>query len=180
MALLGFHVIPLFHGFSLSGRSASTGFVGIWYPDLRKGNTMLIKVDEAPQGWSYMAVDYETSESTTDPNGWLQKDALGVDYVDLHGSLLNLGDEGWELVSVVPFLIGTKTKFKAIFKRPQFVTEAGPAPKDYRMNLGDLRANLELFPDDYEVTFGSGNLKFYRTKQRGDKLVQIEFSPDEP
>jgi hypothetical protein len=147
---------------------------------------MLIKVDEAPQGWSYMAVDYETSESTTDPNGWLQKDALGLDSVDLHRSLLNLGDEGWELVSVVPFLIGTKTKFKAIFKRPQFVTEVGPAPRDYRMNLGDLRAHLKLFSDDFEVTFGNGNLKFCRTNRRGDKLVQIEFSqntdmvPDEP
>jgi hypothetical protein len=147
---------------------------------------MLIKVDEAPQGWRYLALDYEPSGSKSDPNGWVQKGVLGVDSVDLHTSLFDVGQQGWELVSIVPFTVGATTKFKAIFKQPQSVVEAGPAPKEYRMSLGDLRKQLELFSDDYEVTFGSGNLKFYRTKQRGDKLVQIEFAqqtemvPDEP
>jgi hypothetical protein len=147
---------------------------------------MLIKVDEAPQGWNYTAVDYEPSESKTDPNGWVQKGIVPFDSVDLHRSLVELGDQGWELVSVVPFTVGGKTTFKAIFKQPQFVSEAGQPRKEYPMNLGDLRAHLKPFSDDYKVIFGGGNLKFNRTKQRGDKLVQIEFSqqtdmvPDEP
>ncbi len=46
----------------------------------------------------------------------------------------------------------------------------------YRITLGELRRHLELFPDDCEVMFGTGNLEFYRTKSRGEKLVQIEFN----
>jgi hypothetical protein len=43
--------------------------------------------------------------------------------------------------------------------------------------VGDLRRHLELFPDDYELTFGPADtLTFYRTKVRGDKLVNVEFS----
>lgn len=41
------------------------------------------------------------------------------------------------------------------------------------ITLGTLRKHLELFPDDYEVSFSG--LKFYRTKLRGTNLVQIEF-----
>ncbi len=58
--------------------------------------------------------------------------------------------------------------------------------KQYRMELGRLREHLKLFPDNYEVMFGNGNLEFYRTKLRGENLVQIEFSqltnmvPDRP
>lgn len=46
----------------------------------------------------------------------------------------------------------------------------------FSITVGELRKHLELFSDDYELFFGSGNLEFYRTKSRGDKLVQIEFS----
>lgn len=55
-----------------------------------------------------------------------------------------------------------------------------------RITVGDLRRNLSMFPDEYEVTFGSGNLEFYRLKMRGTNIVQIEFSqntemvPDAP
>lgn len=55
-----------------------------------------------------------------------------------------------------------------------------------RITVGDLRRHLQHFPDDYELIFGSGNLEFYRTKLRGETLVQIEFSqntdmvPDPP
>ena len=48
--------------------------------------------------------------------------------------------------------------------------------KLHTISLGELRKHLALFSDDCEVFFGSGNLQFYRTKSRGDKLVQIEFS----
>jgi hypothetical protein len=37
-----------------------------------------------------------------------------------------------------------------------------------------LKDELALFPDDYEITFNG--LEFYRTKLRGEKLVQIEFT----
>lgn len=47
---------------------------------------------------------------------------------------------------------------------------------EYTMTVGDLRRHLAVFPDDWELTFGSGNLEFYRTKARGEKLVQIEFN----
>ncbi len=46
----------------------------------------------------------------------------------------------------------------------------------YSITVGELRRALEPFPDDWELTFGSGNLEFYRTKARGEKLVQIEFN----
>jgi hypothetical protein len=43
--------------------------------------------------------------------------------------------------------------------------------------VGDLRSHLKLFADDFELTFGPvDTLTFYRTKQRGDKLVNIEFN----
>jgi hypothetical protein len=43
--------------------------------------------------------------------------------------------------------------------------------------VGDLRRHLELFSDDYELTFGPADtLTFCRTKVRGDKLVNVEFN----
>ena len=43
--------------------------------------------------------------------------------------------------------------------------------------VGDLRNHLKLFPDNFELTFGPDDrLTFYRTKQRGDKMVNIEFN----
>lgn len=54
--------------------------------------------------------------------------------------------------------------------------EPAPEPRQYRVELGRLREHLKLFPDDYEVMFGNGNLEFYRTKLRGERLVQVEFS----
>ncbi len=47
--------------------------------------------------------------------------------------------------------------------------------KPKTITVGDLRRHLENFPDDFDLFFGSGNLVFYRTKLRGDRLVQIEF-----
>ena len=44
------------------------------------------------------------------------------------------------------------------------------------MTIGDLKRHLSVFNDDYELTFGTGDLTFYRTKLRGDRLVQIEFN----
>jgi hypothetical protein len=44
------------------------------------------------------------------------------------------------------------------------------------ITVGELRRHLNVFPDDWELFFGDGNLQFYRTKARGDKLVQIEFN----
>ena len=37
-----------------------------------------------------------------------------------------------------------------------------------------LKAHLSAYPDDTELDFSG--LDFYRLKQRGEKLVQIEFN----
>jgi hypothetical protein len=134
---------------------------------------MLIKVDEAPQGWSYMTMNFEPPESKTSDD-WVQAGIGGSD--GLRPSLLSLGDDGWELVTVVPFTVAGKTSFKAFFKQPQFPTEAQPEPKQYTMTVGKLRDDLKLFPDDFDLFFGDGTLEFYRVKERGEKLVQIEFN----
>lgn len=42
--------------------------------------------------------------------------------------------------------------------------------------VGDLRKHLKIYSDDYELIFGDSDLTFYRTKTRGEKLVQIEFN----
>ncbi len=43
------------------------------------------------------------------------------------------------------------------------------------MTIGDFKRHLSVFKDDDELIFGEPRLSFYRTKLRGDKLVQIEF-----
>jgi hypothetical protein len=45
-----------------------------------------------------------------------------------------------------------------------------------KITVGELREALKIFPDDWQVIFGCAELEFYRTKARGEKLVQIEFS----
>ena len=42
------------------------------------------------------------------------------------------------------------------------------------ITVGELRQHLSLFDDDYTLDFSG--LEFYRTKLRGEKHVQIEFS----
>ena len=44
------------------------------------------------------------------------------------------------------------------------------------MTIGELKDTLKGWPDDYEIILGCPELKFYRLKQRGDKLIQLEFS----
>jgi hypothetical protein len=45
------------------------------------------------------------------------------------------------------------------------------------MTIGELQDWLGKFSRDYEIFFsGHPGLKFYRLKQRGDKLVQMEFA----
>jgi hypothetical protein len=41
------------------------------------------------------------------------------------------------------------------------------------VSLGFLRAHLNAYPDDFEVSFGG--LEFSRVKQRGDNLIHVEF-----
>ncbi len=46
-----------------------------------------------------------------------------------------------------------------------------------RITIQDLIDHLKCFDRDCELTFGNDDLlTFYRTKGRGDKLVQIEFN----
>jgi hypothetical protein len=47
---------------------------------------------------------------------------------------------------------------------------------EHRITVGQLRNHLKLYPDDFDLIFGGGNLKFYRVKLRGQNIVQIEFS----
>lgn len=52
------------------------------------------------------------------------------------------------------------------------------SPKEWPVvnfiTVGELKRHLEVFGDDWVVDFSG--LEFYRTKARGEKLVQIEFS----
>ena len=47
---------------------------------------------------------------------------------------------------------------------------------EYTMNLGDFLKHFEGLSPETEVIFGAGNLEFFRTKWRGENLLQIEFS----
>jgi hypothetical protein len=42
------------------------------------------------------------------------------------------------------------------------------------ITVGDLIRMLQDYPEDASLSFGG--LVFYRLKQRGDKLVQVEFN----
>lgn len=42
------------------------------------------------------------------------------------------------------------------------------------MTVADLKAHLKPFGDDWEIEFSG--LTFYRTKARGERLVNIEFA----
>ncbi len=44
------------------------------------------------------------------------------------------------------------------------------------MTVGELRALLEDVSDDTRIYFGCYGLQFYRFKQRGEKLIQLEFN----
>lgn len=47
--------------------------------------------------------------------------------------------------------------------------------KPNTITVGQLRQDLARYPDDTELYFGIGDLRYYRTKDRGVNLVQIEF-----
>lgn len=44
------------------------------------------------------------------------------------------------------------------------------------MTVGELKSHFEGIPNDWQVIFGCEELEFYRVKQRGERLVQIEFN----
>ncbi len=43
------------------------------------------------------------------------------------------------------------------------------------MTVGQLKAQLEDWPDEMDVMFSDDGLQFYRFKQRGENLLQMEF-----
>jgi hypothetical protein len=45
-----------------------------------------------------------------------------------------------------------------------------------RITVRELIEHLKVFDQDSQLIFGDDQLTFYRTKGRGDKLVQIEFN----
>lgn len=50
-----------------------------------------------------------------------------------------------------------------------------PNTKQPVLTVGELIGALSIFPEDAELIF-QGGLTLYRTKGRGDDLVQIEFN----
>ena len=46
------------------------------------------------------------------------------------------------------------------------------------LTVGELLMHLETFPKDHEITFGpfGKHISFYRTKQRSEESVNIEFN----
>ena len=42
------------------------------------------------------------------------------------------------------------------------------------MTVGDLKDHLSVFGDDWEIEFSG--LTFFRTKARGERLVNVEFA----
>ena len=42
------------------------------------------------------------------------------------------------------------------------------------ITVGEMKEMLEGWPDDMELSFNG--LEFYRLKQRGEKLLQVEFN----
>jgi hypothetical protein len=51
-----------------------------------------------------------------------------------------------------------------------------PAPRIPTIKVGDLRAALEPYEDDFDLSFSG--LRFYRVKTRGENIAQVEF--DQP
>lgn len=47
------------------------------------------------------------------------------------------------------------------------------APETPTISVQDLRDELALYPSHYRVSFSG--LTFYRVKQRGPEIIQIEF-----
>jgi len=45
-----------------------------------------------------------------------------------------------------------------------------------QITIAQLIQDLEIFDKDSILVFGDDELSFYRTKRRGNKLVQIEFN----
>lgn len=41
------------------------------------------------------------------------------------------------------------------------------------MTVGDLKRHLQVYSDDWEIEFS--RLSFYRVKERGPNLAQVEF-----
>jgi hypothetical protein len=48
-----------------------------------------------------------------------------------------------------------------------------PSP---RFTVGDLRRHLADWPDDMELIFSDDGLDFYRLKDRGANVLQMEFN----
>lgn len=49
-----------------------------------------------------------------------------------------------------------------------------PKPEIPIISVGELKSHLASYPDDYDLSFGG--LCFSRLKQRGPRLVRVEFA----
>jgi hypothetical protein len=62
---------------------------------------------------------------------------------------------------------------------PQFsltLARVGDSHTHFKMTIGELRDELEDWPEGDEIIFGCEELEFYRFKKRGADTVQLEFN----
>jgi hypothetical protein len=45
-----------------------------------------------------------------------------------------------------------------------------------QMTIGELRDELDEWPESFEIIFGCPELEFYRLKKRAGDLLQLEFN----
>ena len=63
--------------------------------------------------------------------------------------------------------------------RPQIslaLARVGDSIYPFQMTIGELRDELENWPEGDEIIFGCEELEFYRFKKRGSDTVQLEFN----
>jgi hypothetical protein len=73
---------------------------------------------------------------------------------------------------VVGFRNLTKNHPQIFFTRAR----VGDSHTQFKMTIGELRDELEDWPEGDEIIFGCEELEFYRFKKRGDDTVQLEFN----
>jgi len=44
------------------------------------------------------------------------------------------------------------------------------------ISVGDFKKLLAMYPDDWRLSFGDGNLEFHKFKKRDEDFVNVEFN----
>jgi len=56
------------------------------------------------------------------------------------------------------------------------LARVGDSHTPFQMTIGELKDELEDWPEGDEIIFGCEELEFYRFKKRGADTVQLEFN----